>query len=397
MITTHITEPGNSAVSSSNTPFVLPTGAVLDQSDGTLSISYDGDIILEQSCSLPIGRIQAGGDILLRMDNVQGTIIAGGRLIINGNVDAEWLHGSEIHISRRVFQESVVRAKYITAIKRVVICDTEITADMVLAPKLEIDKKTTGVVNVVDCHHKVDLPNIKGKIRLVEHQNSFGNIDTLVDDDGLHAFFSTKTGIRFLAVAKGEHYEPDVEIKTDYTDISEADKGVDDSYFDDTGIDATGVSDPVPQRKNPFFQRRGDASESIISDATNTASIPPTGPQHEKVLSEPKTSRQESSSKHNDKLVVIERNQSQESGSNVALHAALTEHLEALLAMYPSPPPPPIESVKNHIHTDNIVLLRQEITAIWKELVAWHNSTKTPPNKQVAGLFKKINATLRRP
>jgi hypothetical protein len=65
--------------------------------------------------------------------------------------------------------------------------------------------------------------------------------------------------------------------------------------------------------------------------------------------------------------------------------------------MYPSPPPPPIESVKNHIHTDNIVLLRQEITAIWKELVAWHNSTKTPPNKQVAGLFKKINATLRRP
>lgn len=350
-----------------------------------------------------MGRIQAGGDILLRMDNIQGTIIAGGRLIINGNVDAEWLHGTEIHISRRVFQESVVRAKYITALKRIVICDTQLTSEMILAPKLEIDKKATGVVNVVDCHHKVDLPGIKGKIRLVEHQDAFGNIDTLVDSDGLHAFFSTKTGARFLALAKGEHYEPDVEIKTDYTDISEADKGVDDSYFDDTGIDATGVSGsvPLPERKNPFFQRRGDSSESIISDATNTDQFPPTGPQHvdqvEKVLSEPKTSRQESSSKHNDKLVVIERNQNQKSGSDVALHAALNEHLDALLAMYPSPPPPPIESVKNHIHTDNIALLRQEITAIWKELVVWHNSTKTPPNKQVAGLFKKINVTLRRP
>ena len=46
-------------------PFTLPAGLQLDLQGDSLSLEYDGDVVLEQTMGRQLGSIKCGGDLIL--------------------------------------------------------------------------------------------------------------------------------------------------------------------------------------------------------------------------------------------------------------------------------------------------------------------------------------------
>src|SRR5690348_10558798 len=95
--------------------FVLPSALEIDASGDALSLQYDGDVELEQTLGKPLGDVIVTGDLTLRIEKVTGTIRAGGRLVTEGAVDCDTIHGREVHLGKQD-----VKARAISADERIV-------------------------------------------------------------------------------------------------------------------------------------------------------------------------------------------------------------------------------------------------------------------------------------
>src|SRR5690606_14003140 len=124
----------------------------------------------EQSLGRPLARVDAGGDLTVRLPLVTGRLAAGGRLVVDGKVEAEHLSGRAVHVGA-----GPVPAKAISATERIVIGAARLTVDVIIAPEIVIDPSATGRVTVIESRNERGPAKIKGGFSLKEYEELFGD------------------------------------------------------------------------------------------------------------------------------------------------------------------------------------------------------------------------------
>lgn len=160
--------------------FVLPDGLELELTDDTLSVRYDGDVRLESTLGRAIGEIHAGGDIELALDKITGTVSAGGKLVLDAEIEADVLHAREIVIGKQT-----VRATAISATERITIGAGTLAVDCIIAPEILLDPKASGRVTVIESQNERGATKIKGGFSLADYDDMFGNAAEFLAERGL--------------------------------------------------------------------------------------------------------------------------------------------------------------------------------------------------------------------
>lgn len=160
--------------------FVLPDGLELELTDDAISIRYAGDVKLETTLGRSIGEIHADGDIELNLDKVTGTVSAGGRITLDCEIDCEVLHGREI-----VLGNKKVKATAISATDSITVGAAQLTADCIIAPRIDLDPKASGRVTVIECKNDRGATKIKGGFSLADYDDMFGNAHDFLLERGL--------------------------------------------------------------------------------------------------------------------------------------------------------------------------------------------------------------------
>lgn len=163
----------------SHSPFVLPAG--LDLAIGeSLTISYAGDVTLEQSLGRPLGTIECGGDLTIVLETVTGNLRSGGKLEIHGKVDAETLHGREV-----ILDSTDIKCKAISADERIIIGVAKLQVDIIIAPEIVVEPKASGRVTVIQANAEVGPTKIRGGFSLSEYEEAVGDPVVFLEERGV--------------------------------------------------------------------------------------------------------------------------------------------------------------------------------------------------------------------
>lgn len=159
---------------------VLPNGVELELTAETMSCSYAGDLVVEMTFGRRLLAARAGGDLHVGLPVVTGALRAHGVLTVEGNIDADTLHGREVHLGR---QE--VRCRAISATERIIIGASQLTVDILIAPEIVLDPQAQGRVTVLECLNDAGLAKVKGRFTLAEYEEQIGNAKAFLDARGL--------------------------------------------------------------------------------------------------------------------------------------------------------------------------------------------------------------------
>ena len=162
------------------TAFVLSKGVDIDLTDTTLSITHSGDITIEDTLGRDIGVIRCGGDLVVRLPRITGTLIAKGKLLLDGEVSAKSVHGGHVQILGKK-----VVAKGISATESVQIGPAVLQCDAIVAPHVILDPSTSGRVTVIECHNETPATKLKGGFSLADYEDMFGGAETFLSDRGI--------------------------------------------------------------------------------------------------------------------------------------------------------------------------------------------------------------------
>jgi hypothetical protein len=179
--------------------FILPAGLEIDVGE-VLSIGYEGDVVLEQSFGRTLGDIYAGGDLTIRLDTVTGSLRAGGKLIVEGKIDADTLHAREVILGKQD-----IKCRAISADERIVIGAAKLAVDIIIAPEIVLDPKANGRVTVIEALHEPGPTKIKGGFSLKEYEEVVGDPTQFLAERGI----TPLSGERSSPAAEEE--EPDVD------------------------------------------------------------------------------------------------------------------------------------------------------------------------------------------
>ncbi|MCK6522870.1 hypothetical protein L6R49_15685 [Myxococcota bacterium] len=216
---------------------VIPGGAEFTSTEAGLVIEHSGDIHLEGPLSRPVARVIAGGDIELAGDLEVGEVVSrggeirvSGRLtsksvvaeagdvlvsgdsrvtelsapggaarvsgkvelgraqarvvVLEGKVTAELIRGDEVNVLSGEHQLRAVEGGTLLRIG-----EARLTADVLVAPQVEVHPKCAGRATVIECRNQLGPNGLKGGYSLAEYAEEFGI-------DG--GEFLTRRGVRGL-------------------------------------------------------------------------------------------------------------------------------------------------------------------------------------------------------
>lgn len=168
---------------SKHQPFVIPAGVSLDLSDRGVSVSHVGDIILQSSLGDRMNAVvSTEGSVTLRgkfdLDRVEaptGTVRLEGSLVKARSVKA-----SVVEIVATKFEGVSVQGE-----KQVVLGTTTIRADVLAAPRIDIDAKASGRVPIIECRNEPGPNAIKGGFSAAEYDELIGNVEAYLSERGV--------------------------------------------------------------------------------------------------------------------------------------------------------------------------------------------------------------------
>lgn len=163
-------------------PFSLPKGVEFDVSGGKLVVKHAGDVTISTTLGNALASVEAGGDLTIELDKVTGVLVAGGKLLIKGDVQATSLRADTI-----VLESGSISAKAISASSSITIGKAELQVDAIVAPRIEIDGKATGRVTVIDSQNARKPNNIKGGFSLSDYEDMIGNAAAFLAERGIPA------------------------------------------------------------------------------------------------------------------------------------------------------------------------------------------------------------------
>ncbi|MFT4623783.1 MAG: hypothetical protein ACI8PZ_002439 [Myxococcota bacterium] len=229
--------------------FVLPTGLDLDLAGDALSVRFDGDVTLETTLGRRLEHVEATGDITLDLPLVTGTVIAGGKLTIRGEVDASRLSGRHVEIGRQK-----VKCEAISAHHRISIGAASLKVDAIIAPEIVLDPNASGRVTVIESHNDRGASKIKGGFSVADYEDMIGSADEFLSARGLTRLSDNADTV---AMSSDEDIEDPESLSIE--DIEPIDDLVEPVHSSDYALDA----------------KLDDAVTRVLSCYQDAADIPP--------------------------------------------------------------------------------------------------------------------------
>ncbi len=313
-------------------PFTLPADLSIDLQSADLSISYDGDVVLEQTLGRRLGSIRCGGDLILDLDEVGGTLEAGGKVVTSAAVNATLIKGAEVHLGG-----PTIKAKAIAATRKIVIGAARLAVDVILAPEISIAPDASGRVTVIESHNEVGPSKIKGGFNLAEYGELFGDADEFLSQRGLAPL--------------GEAIELEID--------DEDDAGEEDEQSEGEGAEE---------------EEDDEDPETVSSEAISAA--PPDEPEDEPEEEPPLLSA-------DDLEPVFE---------DEAYQPKLEDAFNRIIACYEGDDlPPAVVRLQELVTSGDHPSLRDSITEIWNGLLGFHQQRGIRPHHQVTHAFNDIH------
>jgi hypothetical protein len=346
--------------------FVLPAGIQLLIDAHGLSIEHAGDVVLNTDLGRTLTRISSTtGNVTLNIDCTAGEIlapkgsvvangkltarrVAAGNMVLKGHttvedlespgsidIDGKQLDATNVRGGDVAIAAKVVKAKVVHGTSSVTVGPIKITADILMAPEVQVDPKCTGKVTVIEARNDVGANGIKGGLSLEDLEDAFGNSAQFLSERGLVPL----TGK--AAPARVEETEDDeAEVEVDHGD--------------------NGVTDPADVGDDAMVEDgASDGQDELDLDEP----APPPAP----------------------------------AGVDPAIHQEIVDTVARIEACYAdSELPPAVMRLQGLVADRDYQAIRTSITEIWNELIKFHQQRGMRIQPQVTTTFNTINSIVRR-
>ncbi|MDO9280340.1 MAG: hypothetical protein Q7U06_00400 [Pseudomonadota bacterium] len=301
-------------------------------------------------------RLVAGGDIGVAGAAAFGSVRAGGHLEIGGAVKADTLHAAVLR-----FTGATITARGIQGTSAVHIGAAKLQVDAILAPAVHLDPQTSGRSTVIESQNDLGPNAIKGGFRLVDYAEMFGD----------PAAFLAERGLSPLGAAQPA---------------------------------------PAPRIEAPV---RAPAAAPVPLEAAATVTQDPSPPTIEELPIEI-----EAADTIDDTVDAVETHEAEEDpatsqGSPAPveptldaapgippehpLHKQLIEAVTRISESYADAElPPAVNHLMSLIETRAYDQVRAEITAIWSDLLKYHQKKGLRIQHQVTTTFNTINSLVKK-
>jgi hypothetical protein len=347
--------------------FVLPAGILLHLDADGLSIEHAGDVVLNNDLGRTLKRISSKeGNVTLNIDCTAGEILAPkGSVVCNGRINARRIaaasmvlkgastvedlespgsidiDGKQLDVTNVrggdvAIAAKVVKAKVVHGTSSVTVGPVKITADIVMAPEVQVDPKCTGKVTVIEARNEVAANGIKGGLSLEDLEDAFGNSAQFLSERGLVPLSGGASPAR---VAE-EPEEEEAEVEVDHGD--------------------NGVGDAADVEDEAMVEEELDAKDEIELDEP---APPPPAP----------------------------------AGVDPAIHQEIVDTVARIEACYADTElPPAVMRLQGLVADRDYQAIRTSITEIWNELIKFHQQRGMRIQPQVTTTFNTINSIVRR-
>jgi hypothetical protein len=350
--------------------FVLPAGIVLSVEADGLSIEHAGDLVLNTDLGKTLKRVSStAGNVTINIDCNAGDIlapkgsvvctgkvtarrIAAASMVLKGQTTAEDLEASgSIDIDGKqldvtnvrggdvAIAAKLVKAKVVHGTASVTVGPVKITADILMAPEVQVDPKCTGKVTVIEARNEVGQNGIKGGLSIEDLQEMFGNAAQFLSERGL----SPLAGKAPPAMAAPVEDEDEAEVEVEHSDNGIGDaSAADEPVVEDETNDEIELDEPAPAA---------------------AATAPPPAP----------------------------------AGVDPAIHQEIVDTVARIEACYADTElPPAVMRLQGLVADRDYQAIRTSITEIWNELIKFHQQRGMRIQPQVTTTFNTINSIVRR-
>src|SRR6185436_3300656 len=169
-----------------------------------------------------------------------------GSIDIDGkDLEVTNVRGGDVAIAAKT-----VKAKVVHGTSSVTVGPVKITADIVMAPEVQVDPKCTGKVTVIEARNDVAAPGIKGGLSLEDLEDAFGNSAQFLSERGLTPLSGSAPAAR---VAEEPEEEEEAEVEVDHGDNGVGEADVDEAMVEDDsdGKDEIELDEPAPPPPAP--------------------------------------------------------------------------------------------------------------------------------------------------
>lgn len=158
-------------------------------------VAEAGDVVVGGALRAP--SLRASGRVTLRGAAELGTIAAGGELLAQGELRADAIEaGQSIEcldkVEARVLRAETVRLmgprselKMVQARSLISLGAGRVTADVFIAPVVDLAPRASGRVTVIESHNELGPCAVSGKLRLSELASLIGDVDAFLAERGL--------------------------------------------------------------------------------------------------------------------------------------------------------------------------------------------------------------------
>jgi hypothetical protein len=163
-------------------PFIIPAGVSIQLTDRGVSIHHAGDIILRDSLGDTMNQIvsREGSVTLAGSFQVDEISAPRGTVNLQGTVKARAVRGSVVEVLTDRFEVASVQGA-----KRITLGATRVSADVLVAPRIDIDPKASGRVPIIECRNEPGPNAIKGGFSIAEYDELVGNVSSFLAERGV--------------------------------------------------------------------------------------------------------------------------------------------------------------------------------------------------------------------
>jgi hypothetical protein len=329
------------------------------------ALSAGGDIVITGDAQG--ARLLAGGDIGVTGAATVGSVRAGGRVDIGGAVKADTLHADVLR-----FAGGTLTARGIQGRSAVHIGAAKLQVDAILAPEVHLDPQTSGRSTVIESQNDLGPNAIKGGFRLADYAEMFGDPAPFLAERGLSplgaappaAPVQVEAPVRSpgsasvpAAVTSSAPAPIPLEAAATVVDLEPTASSVEEIPIEIEAADT--IDDTVETHEaeeDPATSQGGPTPIELQVEAA-APGIPPEHPLHKQLIE--------------------------------AVTRISESYADAEL-------PPAVNHLMSLIETRSYDQVRAEITAIWSDLLKYHQKKGLRIQHQVTTTFNTINSLVKK-
>ncbi len=323
------------------------------------NVSVDGDATTD--------RLEAGGDVGVRGGANGGAVRAGGTVTVAGAVKADTVHARVIR-----FEGPSVTARGVQAGNAVHLGAAKLQVDAVIAPEVHLDPGTNGRATVIESHNELGPNALKGGFRLADYAEMFGDPASFLAERGLApigAAVAAPPPVAAPVAAPAAAPAAAPVAATVSAPMALADSA---RTVTDEAADEPPVVEPEAHEEEPV-EVEAEPAEADGDPTTNSGEQSPVS------------------------MEVEESEEVPAPPPEHPLHKQLVEAVTRIGESYADAElPPAVNHLMSLIETRAYDQVRAEITAIWSDLLKYHQKKGLRIQHQVTTTFNTINSLVKK-